>query len=101
MAVKILIKRRFEVENMKTASSLLMKTRYSATRQPGYLSSETLTGLNDPGRVVVASLWESEKDWNAWKDSVERKEFDVELHKIQEGETEFEYYVPGWQIDRK
>lgn len=99
MAVKIMIKRRFKADHLQTASSLMMKARYRATRQPGYLSSETLTGLKDPGRVVVASLWETEKDWNAWKDSPERKEFSAELHKIQEGETELEYYVPGWQIE--
>lgn len=99
MAVKIIIKRRFKVEDLQDASSLMMKTRYEATRQPGYLSSETLTGLNDPGMVVVASLWETEQDWNKWKESPQRKEFEAELRKIQDGDTEFEQYVPGWQID--
>ena len=99
MAVKVLIKRRFKVGDLQNASMLMMKARYQATRQPGYLSSETLTGLNDPGKVVVASLWETEKVWNSWKKSPEREEYSAELRKLQQGETEFEYYVPGWQIE--
>ena len=99
MAVKILIKRRFKVDQLQDASSLMMKTRYRAMRQPGYLSSETLTGLKDPGHVVVASLWETEKDWNSWRNSTEREEFETEMRKIQVGDTEFEQYILGWQID--
>ena len=99
MAVKILIKRKFKVDDLQNASSLMMKARYQATRQPGYLSSETLSGLHNPGQVLVASLWETEKDWKSWENSAAREEFEAELRKIQQGETEFEHYVPGWQIE--
>ena len=99
MAVKILIKRRFKADHLHDASRLMMKVRYRAMRESGYLSSETLTGLEDPGKVVVASLWETEKDWNNWKNNPEREEFSAEMRKIQEGETEYEHYVMGWQIE--
>ena len=100
MAVKILIKRKFKVDHLKEASSLIMKPRYSAMRQPGYLSSETLTDLKHPGNVVVASLWQTEDDWNSWSNSPERKEFEAEMGKIQEGGTEFEHYLLGWQFEQ-
>ena len=99
MAVKILIKRKFKTDHLQDASSLVMKARYRAMRRPGYLSSETLSGLKDPSQVVVASLWESEEAWNGWKNSTERDEFETEMRKIQEGETVFEHYALGWQID--
>jgi heme-degrading monooxygenase HmoA len=98
MAVKILIKRKFNVDQLQDASTLLMKARYSAMRQPGYISSETLSDLNDRGKVTVVSMWQTEKDWHAWKDSPERAEFEMEMGKIQEGDTEFELYAMGMQL---
>ena len=98
MAVKILIKRKFNVDRLSDATALLMKARYSAMRQPGYISSETLSDLKDPGKVAVVSMWQTEKDWQAWKSSPERAEFETEMGKIQEGETEFELYAMGMQL---
>ncbi len=98
MAVKILIKRRFKIDRIKDASSLIIKARYGAIRQPGYISSETLSDLKNPGTVVVASLWQTEKDWNSWKSSPQREEFETEMRKLQEGETEFELYALGMQL---
>ena len=97
MAVKILIKRRFHTDRLQDASSLIIKARYGAMRQHGYISSETLSDLKNPGMVVVASMWQSEADWNNWKNSPERAEFETEMGKIQEGETEFELYALGMQ----
>ena len=100
MAVKILIRRKFKVDQQKEASSLIMRTRYSAMRQPGYISSETLTDLKNPGNVLVSSMWQTEGDWNNWQNSPERGEFETEMRKIQEGETEIEHYLLGWQFEQ-
>ena len=99
MAIKVLIKRNFKVDRLRDASSLMIKARYGAMRQPGYISSETLSDLNQPEKVVVASLWQTEQDWNNWKNSPEREEFETEMRKIQEGETQFELYAMGTQIE--
>jgi len=97
MAVKILIKRKFKTDRLQEAASLIIKARYGAMRQRGYISSETLSDLKNPGIVVVSSLWQTEKDWNSWKNSKEREEFETEMRKLQEGETEFELYALGMQ----
>ena len=99
MAVKILIKRKFKVDKLKEATSLIIKARYAAMRQPGYISSETLSDLKNPGKVVVSSMWQTEKNWEKWKSSPERAEFETEMNKIQEGETEFEHYAMGMQLE--
>ena len=97
MAVKILIKRKFKTDRLQDASSLIIKARYSAMRQRGYISSETLSDLENPGMIVVSSMWQTKADWNNWKNSPERAEFETEMGKLQDGETEFELYALGMQ----
>jgi heme-degrading monooxygenase HmoA len=99
MAVKILIKRRFNTDRLQDAASLIIKARYGAMRQRGYISSETLSDLKNPGLIVVSSMWQTEADWNSWKDSPERAEFETEMGKLQEGDTEFELYALGMRLD--
>jgi heme-degrading monooxygenase HmoA len=99
MAVKILIKRKFNIERLKDASQLIIKARYGAMRQPGYISSETLSDLQDSSRIVVVSMWQNIDDWHTWKDSPERGEFEAEMRKLQDGPTEFESYALGMQIE--
>ena len=99
MAVKILIKRKFNSERIKDAAQLIIKARYGAMRQPGYISSETLSDLNDASRIIVSSMWRSIDDWNAWKASSERDEFEAEMGKLQTEETQFEMFALGMQVE--
>lgn len=52
MAIKVLIKRDFKAGNLKQVSQLLNRARYGAMGMKGYISSETLTDLKNPNRVV-------------------------------------------------
>ena len=99
MAVKILIKRKFNSERIKDAAQLIIKARYGAMRQPGYISSETLSDLNDASRIVVSSMWRSIDDWNTWKASSERDEFEAEMAKLQAEPTQFEMFALGMQVE--
>ena len=99
MAVKILIKRKFDIDRLKEASQLIIKARYGAMRQPGYISSETLSDLQDSSRIVVVSMWQNIDDWHAWRESPERGEFETEMRKLQDGPTDFESYALGMQIE--
>ena len=75
MAIKVLIKRKFKTGSLNQASQLLNRARYSAMGMKGYISSETLTDLRDPHRIVVVSMWHSIEDWNNWKTNPSRSEF--------------------------
>ena len=99
MAVKVLIKRKFKIEDLKKASQLLFKTRYGAMNQTGYISSETLSNLDDPSKVVVVAMWQSSEDWKNWKNSAERAELEAEMSTLQDGPTEFETYALGMQLE--
>jgi heme-degrading monooxygenase HmoA len=95
MAVKVLIKRRFKEKYFNEINEMLKKLRYGAMGHEGYMSSETLWDSKDPYRVVVASNWRTEKEWNIWKNSELRRIDGENMEKYLDGETEYEIYEMG------
>ena len=95
MAVKVLIKRKIKDNKLNEASKLLIKARYDAMGQQGYISSETLTDCDDPNNVVVISMWQKIENWNQWKNSELRSEIETEFEALLAGSTKYEYYNLG------
>ena len=99
MAVKILIKRNIKNGNMQAAARLLINSRQGAMTQPGYISSETMRSLDDPAKVVVVSMWQTQEDWRAWQSSDTRKSIQAEFEEYLVGQTEYELYSLGLSLD--
>ncbi|MBL0715611.1 MAG: antibiotic biosynthesis monooxygenase [Desulfosarcina sp.] len=97
MVVKVLIKRRFKLENLDQASQILIRARYEAMKMDGYITSETWRDLHDPSRITAVSMWQSPEAWNRWYGSSQRKEFTVELEKIMTAGEKIEPYALGFQ----
>lgn len=95
MAVKVLIKRKVKNGKLKEASKLLIKARYAAMNQQGYISSETLTNCSDQNRVAVISMWQKLDDWNQWKNSTLRAENETAFETLLDEPTEYEAYELG------
>ena len=95
MAVKVLIKRKIKDGKLNEASKLLVKARYAAMGQQGYISSETLTDCNEPNNVVVVSMWQKIEDWNQWKKSDLRSEIETGFESLLEESTKYEAYNLG------
>jgi heme-degrading monooxygenase HmoA len=95
MAVKVLIKRKFKDGKLNEASKLLIKARYAAMGQQGYISSETLTDCDDPNTVVVISMWQKIENWNEWKNSDLRAEINAEFETLLDEATKYEHYNLG------
>jgi heme-degrading monooxygenase HmoA len=98
MAIKVLIKRDFKAGNLKQVSQLLNRARYGAMGMKGYISSETLTDLKNPNRVVVVSMWQNLSDWDNWKSDPSRSELAAEMEKIMTGPETIEAYEIGMQF---
>ena len=98
MAVKILIKRKFKEGEFKAGCKLITKVRYSAMNQKGYISSETLSDIEDSNKLVVASMWQDLDSWDEWTRSELRKEHEGEIQKILDGPTEYEKYNLGVEL---
>ena len=99
MAIKVLIRRKFKDGNMQAASRLLINTRASAMKQPGYIASENLRNLDDRDEIVVVSMWETLEAWEAWKNSAERKAHIAEFKDYYVEGEKFECYSLGLQLD--
>ena len=95
MAVKVLIKRKVKDGKLNEASKLLIKARYNAMGQQGYISSETLSGCDDPNNVVVITMWQRIENWNQWKNGDLRAENETAIEALLDGPTEYETYNLG------
>lgn len=95
MAVKVLIKRKVKDGKLNEASKLLIKARYAAMNQEGYISSETLTDCNNSHNVAVISMWQKIENWNQWKNSKLRAENEAEFEPLLDGPTKYEPYNLG------
>jgi len=98
MAVKVLIKRKIKDGKLNEASKLLIKARYNAMGQSGYISSETLSGCDDQNNVVVVSMWQKIENWNQWEKSELRAENEAEFETLIDGPVEYETYNLGLQL---
>ena len=98
MAIKVLIKRKIKDGKLNEASKLLIKARYNAMGQPGYISSETLSGCDDRNNVMVVSMWQKIEDWNQWQKSEVRAENESQFEPLLDGPVEYETYNLGLQL---
>ena len=98
MAVKVFIKRKFKDGKLNEASKLLIKARYNAMEQQGYISSETLSGCDNPNCVAVVSMWRKIEHWNQWKNNDLRAENEARFEALLDGPTEYEAYHLGLRL---
>ncbi len=92
MAIKVFIKRKVSDDKVEGLTPLLKLLRARVSDQPGYISGETLTRLDNPGERLVISTWETENDWNAWLNHSERIHVQNKIDNLLGEKTEFAIY---------
>ena len=92
MAVKVMIKRAISPEKEKTLVPLLRKMRITATNQSGYISGETLEGVDNPGISMVISIWHTLEDWQRWHSNPERAAIQNQIDSLIGVHTEYAVY---------
>jgi heme oxygenase (mycobilin-producing) len=93
MAVKILIKRRMPKGFTDPRfNALIRQLRALAIVRQGYISGETLKGIDDPQDYLVISTWQSKDAWNAWCASRERAEIQEQIDTLLGVPTKYEMY---------
>ena len=94
MAVQVIIKRKFRVDNPEKLIPLLTELRIRAKEQPGYISGETLRSLENPEDYLVFSKWETADDWKKWFQSKERRDIQGEVDSLIGEKTFYEIFEP-------
>ena len=85
--VKVLMERTIRGQNVSQIVRLLRQLRVLAMQQPGYISGETLHGVDDPNFYVVISTWESLDQWRNWYNNPERQKLSAEIDTYLESPT--------------
>ena len=92
MSVKIIIKRKVPKNLEKELLPLIKKLRSLTTKQPGYISGETMNRVDKPGQSLVISTWQTSDDWEKWLNSQERKAIQDQIDTLLGEKTEYEIY---------
>ena len=95
MAVKVFIKRVIPEDKVNGLLPLFRRLRNLAINQSGYISGETLRGVDNPGQFLVISTWQSIDNWREWVERPERIEIQNEIDSQLEEEPSYEIYQYG------
>ena len=85
--VKALVERTIRGQNVSHIVRLLRHLRIMAMQQPGYITGETLHGVDDPNFYLVISTWESLEQWQRWANNPERQRLASEIDSYLESPT--------------
>jgi heme-degrading monooxygenase HmoA len=95
MSIKVLITRTVPPEKARDMLQLFREMRSLATKQPGYISGETLRSNDRLDVFLVISTWESPEDWEQWLLSKERQEIQEKIDTLLGGRTDYEMFRYG------
>lgn len=92
MLVKVLIKRKVKQEKEAALLDLITQLRTLASKQPGYISGETLRSADNPEEYLVISTWQAMDDWKKWFKSKQRASLQDKIDEILGKKTAYEVY---------
>ncbi|EKD39388.1 MAG: hypothetical protein ACD_75C00425G0002 [uncultured bacterium] len=92
MTVKIFIKRKVQDKNVVELTMLLKKLRSLTLEQPGYITGETLSRIDQKDECMVISTWRSVEDWNSWVNNPKRIEIQTQIDILLGQETDYAMY---------
>jgi quinol monooxygenase YgiN len=90
--IRIHIRRRVSEENRTALMPLINQMRTTIVSNPGYVSGETLTRIDQPGEILVVSKWQSPFYWKQWYESRERKALQDRIDALLDAQTQYEIY---------
>lgn len=80
--VRILIERHLKAGKRGKLIHLLRELRTTVIHQPGYVSGETLSSLEDASIISVLSTWQSLEDWKTWEESEPRLKLEQQIEPL-------------------
>lgn len=92
MAVKIMIKRKVDSNNVSNLMPYLKQMRVLAMNQEGYIGGETLKRIDDPEEFLVVSTWQSLDHWQSWFKNPRRVELQEKIDFLLGKKTEYSIY---------
>jgi heme-degrading monooxygenase HmoA len=95
MAVQIIIRRKVKQgQQAKELVPLILQLRAIAIHQPGFISSDTWSDMEDPGECLVISRWQTAEDWHRWVRSEKRSKIESKIEALTGQKSEYKVYAP-------
>lgn len=92
MTVHVVIKRKLKINDPEKLTPLMRDLSERAKQQEGYISSDTLQSIDNPGEYLVISRWENEGNWTAWFQSKERRDIQGNIDSLIGERTFYELF---------
>ncbi len=92
MTIMVLLKRQVPKEKSEELKELIDRLRAATFGQPGYISGETLTRVDQPGECLVIAKWKSRADWERWIKRPERAKIQEKIDALLDTPTTYEIY---------
>jgi len=92
MAIRVMIKRWVTPEKEQDLVSLITELRSMVSKQPGYISGETMRHVSNPDEYLVISTWDKLEDWEKWVSSPPRKALQDKIDKLLGKKTTYDIY---------
>ena len=80
--VKVITVRRVKAGKEGELDAALLELRARGVYLLGYISGETLRGLDDPSLVVVMNTWTNVGAWKRWEQSAQRQEIIAKIEPL-------------------
>lgn len=80
--IRVIIERHLKEAEKGELIHLLRELRTSAIHQPGYISGETLSSIEDTSIISVLSTWQSLNDWRNWEQSGTRTSLEKQIEPL-------------------
>jgi heme-degrading monooxygenase HmoA len=94
MPVHVVIKRKLKINDPEKLTPLLSELSERAQLQKGYISTDILQHVDNPGEYLVVSRWETEENWKAWLQSKERRDIQGRVDSLIGERTFYEIFKP-------
>ncbi|MCP4338016.1 MAG: antibiotic biosynthesis monooxygenase [Desulfobulbaceae bacterium] len=95
MTVHVVIKRKLIINDPDKLNPLMKELSKRAKLQEGYISTDTLQSIDNPGEYLVISKWETEENWMSWFQSKERRDIQGKVDSLIGERTFYELFKPA------
>ena len=99
MQVTLMVERNVIPGEQESVKRLLRELRSNATRQPGFVSGQSVIDVFSPTRVMTITSWTSMAAWEAWENSLERVSITSRIAAMLQEEPVLRLWGQEEQID--
>ena len=93
MQITLMVERKVVPGAQGEITQLLKELRSNATRQPGFVSGQTVLDARNPTIFMTISIWSSMAAWEGWEKNPERTEIIERINEVVQEEPQVRMWL--------